>query len=215
MKMNKEELKEVVRRVLTYYIYRREHPENEKKTLFLAPSYPAGLKEMLLEYELYGITEGMDFVFEEDILGIPEPTGGNVYYTDNREDMKNVFLSLMQYQKLEIYWPSLDFLREVQAGREANVLVKITLCFLLIGKPVTVRQPYQPGRLPDGRFGKAVKDLQADLWDMGISFADIRSGVRVEQNMELVTEEAVGKIFKEGFRELTVSKGTVVTPLGM
>ena len=35
------------------------------------------------------------------------------------------------------------------------------------------------------------------------------------QDKELITEEAVEKIFKEGFREIMVSKGTVITPLGM
>lgn len=221
MKINKEELKEIVRRVLTYYIYRRDHPENEKKTLFLIPLFPAGLHEILLEYEMYGKMEGTDFVLEEDIPGIPELADANVYCMENREDIKHIFLSLMHYQKLEIYSPSLDFLREVQAGREENLFVKITLYFLFMGRPVTVRLPYQPGCLPEGRFGKAVRELQADLWDMGISFADIHSGVsnainaEMGQDKELITEEAVEKIFKEGFREIMVSKGTVITPLGM
>lgn len=221
MKISKEELKEVVRRVLTYYICRKECAESGERILFIVPLYPVGLSEMLLEYGLYGKMENIDFVLEESYLMIPELKGGRVFCGDDRKDIQYVFRALMHYQRLELYSPSLEFLRAVKEGRDENILVRIVLCSLLMKKPVTVRQPYQPGELPEGRFGKAVKDMQSDLWDMGVSFAGLHMGIEHADNMcfekeyGLITEYAVEKAFKEGIGELDISKSSVITPLGM
>ena len=53
-RFSKKEIGDVVRRVLTYYLRKREEQINEKKVLFLIPSFPVGLQESLQEYELYG-----------------------------------------------------------------------------------------------------------------------------------------------------------------
>lgn len=214
MKISKEELREVVRRVVTYYMRRKEYEESAERILFIVPSYPIGLSEMLLEYELYGGIENIDFVIEESSLMIPELKEGRVFCGDDSKDMQYVFRSIMQYQRLMLYSPSLDFLRAVREGREESVLVRIVLCFLLMRKPVTVRQPYQDEELPEGRFGRIVKDIQADLWDMGVSFAGLHIDIGHAGN-ELITEDSVQKVFKEGIRELYISKSSVITPLGM
>lgn len=221
MKISKEEIREVVRRVLTYYIRRKEYSGNEERSLFLIPLYPVSLNEVLLEYELYGGLEKVDFVLEDHGLMIPELKDRRVFCAENREDIGKIFQSLTQYERLEIYSPSLNFLRAVKEGKEENVLIRITLCFLLMKRPVTVRLPYRAEELPEGRFGKEVRDMQADLWDMGISFGGLHSGIGViqkeamEDRLELVTEEVVEEAYAGGCRELTLSRSAVITPLGM
>lgn len=218
MKINKEELREIVRHVLICYMRRKECEESREKTLFIIPLYPVGLGEMLLEYELYGRMENTDFILEENTLIIPELKGRRVFCGDNRKDMQCVFQSFVHYQRLELYSPSLDFLRAVKEGKEENILVRIVLYFLLMKKPVTIRQPYKPEELPEGRFGRALKDIQSDLWDMGAAFMELYTGIGDTGNMHiqesgLITEEAVERAFKEGIRELVMNDSTVITPL--
>lgn len=216
MKISKEEVKEIVRRVLTYYICRKECAE---RILFIVPLYPVGLSEMLLEYRLYGESENMDFVLEESSLMLPELKKGRVFFGDEKKDMQYIFRSIMYYKRLELYSPSLGFLNAVREGRDQNILVRIVLCSLLMRKPVIVRQPYQSGELPEGRFGKIVRDMQSDLWDMGVSFAGLHMDTNYAGNIcseghGLITEEAVEKAFKEGIGELDISRSSVITPLG-
>lgn len=221
MKISKEEIREVVRRVLIYYIRRKERLKDEERILFVIPLYPPCLDEVLLEDDLYGRLACMDFLLEDSSLMFPELKGRKVFCGDRKEDIQEVFRSIKSYRRLEVYSPPLDFLRAVRDGKEENLFVRIALCFLLSGKPVTVRQICQPEKLPEGRFGKELKDMQADLWDMGISFADLRTGIADtedtagEKEAELINAETVEKAFKHGLREIGAGRGAVVTPLGM
>ena len=43
-KFSKNEISEVIRRVLTYYLHKRENPTDRKKVLFFFPKFPVGLQ---------------------------------------------------------------------------------------------------------------------------------------------------------------------------
>ena len=127
--------------------------------------------------------------------------------------------SLGSYRKLEVYAPSINFLKKIKEGVEDELFIRITLFFLMTGKPVIFREPYDSKSLPDGKFGKAMRDLMEDMWDMGISFAGLTPGlgeladIVEEEKPDVVTEEMVEKYYSMGYRQIPAAKHAVVTPL--
>lgn len=219
MEISKEEIAEVIRRVLTYY-KRKKVLENTKRTLYLIPSCPVGLDEILMEYDLYGISDDMDFAVSEEIMtsAVKEK---QVFFKENKIQMQHIFRRIPGYKRLEIHCPSFDFLRAVKDAREEDLFVRITLYFLMMHKPVLIRHPYRPENLPSGRFSKAAAELQRDLWDMGITFTDLKvnlcDAVSKDPGIEdgLITEQIVDSLYKNGAREFFAMEGTVITPLAL
>lgn len=217
MNISREEINEVVRRVLAYYM-QKKNMSDKKRSLYLIPSCPVGLEETLTEYDLYGITEDMDFVTAEEFLS-PVLHEKTVFHKNDRIQMQHVFRNLTKYHRLEIHCPTLDFLRAVRDGREEDVFVRITLYFLMSYKTVVIRQPYGERELPGGRFSKMAEELRSDLWDMGVTFTNLKvslgsvSGQLAETEGGLITEKIVSNSYKKGLRELFTARNTVITPL--
>ena len=78
-KFSKSEIGEVIRRVITYYLRKRELGLERRKELFLIPKFPAGLQELLAEFELYGELESVDFLLEEEGLEALDITGCRMF----------------------------------------------------------------------------------------------------------------------------------------
>lgn len=220
MKISKEEISSVIQRVLLYYMKKRDMSEDSDKILFMIPGYPIAPEELVAEYELYDELKRMEFFLEEACPAICVSGTAGILYKSRKEDVRKVFGAIRTYERLEIYAPSIDFLRDLREGREEDMFVKAALCFLMMKKAVKVRLPYDPGELPDGKFAKQIKDLASDLWDMGVSFAGLVPGFEVlgaeaSETDGLITEELVETYYKRGYRELTVREGAVVTPLAL
>lgn len=220
MDFSKEELGTIVKRVVLYCLRKKAWEDQEGKYLFLVPEYPMGLKDAIAEYELYGELNRVDFLLATDYPEITKMKCGRMYSMERDEDVKFVFSVLTEYDEVEIYAPSLDFLRQIRDGREENLMVRIALYFLMTGKNVIVRLPYQVSKLPDGRFSKVVRDLMNDLWEMGISFSDLMPhfGEKAESKIGiatgLVTEDVIEEYHRRGFEKVRITERTVVTPLG-
>lgn len=217
-KFSKDEIKEVVRRVLTYYLRRRELQPERRKRLFLIPRFPVGLQELLAELELYGELETVDFFLEERTEAV-DITGCRIFYLSDAGDVSYILNGLPAYERLELYDPSLEFLRAVREGKERDLMVKITLCFLLSKKPVMARLPYELAALSGGTFGRRTKELKEDLGDMGMIFLDLKPETGeflpagMEGSLTLVTEEAVRQAHERGERLIFAAGGAVITPL--
>lgn len=217
-KFSKDEIREVIRRVLTYYLRRREFQSERRKRLFLIPRFPAGLQELLAELELYGELETVDFFLEERAEAV-DITGCRMFYLFDAGDVSYILNGLPAYERLELYDPSLEFLRAVREGKERELAVKITLYFLLSKKPVMARLPYELASVSGGVFGRMTKELKEDLGDMGMIFLDLKpetgelfpSGT--EGSLTLVTEEAVRQAHERGERLIFAAEGAVITPL--
>lgn len=216
---SKEEIANVVRRVVVYFLRKKELRGVEATVLFVVPEYPIGLFENLAEFELYGQAENLDFLIADDYKEVRCIAKGRVFVAKNTEDMKAVFSLLASYKDMELYSPSLDFLRAIRDGREEDLMVRATLYFLMSGRNVTARLPYKLEKLPDGRFSKTIKDLMDDLWEMGISFADLRPAFDTDENGKaglvtgLVTEKIVEEYHRRGFNIIRIDDDTIVTPL--
>lgn len=220
MKISKEEISSVIRRVLMYYVKKKDIAEDSDKILFMIPGYPIAPEELIAEYELYDELKNVVFFLEEECPVLCTSGTAGVLYKGRKEDVKKVFGATGRYKRLEIYAPSIDFLRNLREGREEDIFVRAALCFLMTNKTVKVRLPYDPGELPDGKFAKRIRDLAADLWDMGVSFAGLVPGFEVpgaeaSETDSLITEELVETYYERGYRELTVKEGAVVTPLAL
>lgn len=220
MKISKEEISSVIHRVLLYYMKKKEIPEDSDKILFMVPGYPIAPEELVAEYELYDELKHVEFFLEEACPSICASDTAGILYKGRKEDEKKVFAAIGRYKRLEIYAPAIDFLRNLREGREEDIFVKAALCFLMTKKTVKVRLPYDPMELPEGRFAKQIRDLAADLWDMGICFTGLvpEFGSLVSEAGEpdsLITEEKVETYYERGYRELVVRKGAVVTPLAL
>lgn len=219
MKINREEINEIVRRVLTYYIRKKSSGER-KKTLYMIPAFPVGLEEVLAEYELYGESEDMDFILEENFADAALH-GKAVFYKEEPADMRHIFRLLTTYKRLEIHTPSIDFLRSVKDGREEDSFVRIALYFLMMHKSVIIREPYRQEELPEGRFAREVKEMQSDLWDMGATFTGLGVSVgdveAVKQELadSLITENTVTDAYEKGRREILTAENAVITPLAL
>ncbi len=219
IKVSKEEIGNVVRRVLTYYMRKRTVSQAADQTLFLVPEFPIGLTDVLAEYELYGELETVAFFLDTKDAQTTEVPGNRIYYRDRKEDVNYIMNSLSMFGKLEIYAPSFDFLRELKEGKEGNIFVRIAVYFLMTGKPAVVRLPYSMETVPDGKFGKKIRDLMEDLWDMGISFAGLVPGFEEfaklpdEAKVDLVTEKVVEQYHESGYRQIHAASGALVTPL--
>lgn len=218
-KFSKDEIREVIRRVITYYLRRRELQLERRKELFLVPRFPAGLQELIAEFELYGELETVDFFLEEEGLEALDITGCRMYYMSDKRDVSYILNGLCAYERLELYDPSLDFLRAVKEGKEQDIAAKITIYFLMSGKTVIARLPYDMAALSAGAFGRAARELKEDLGDMGMLFLDLKPGLReflpagAGGNLTLVTEEAVEQAYEGGRRLICAAKGAVITPL--
>lgn len=218
-KFSKDEIREVIRRVITFYLRRRELQLERRKELFLVPRFPAGLQELIAEFELYGELETVDFFLEEEGLEALDITGCRMYYMADKRDVSYILNGLCGYERLELYDPSLDFLRAVKEGKEQDIAAKITIYFLMSGKTVIARLPYDMAALSAGAFGRAARELKEDLGDMGMLFLDLKPGLReflpagAGGNLTLVTEEAVEQAYEGGRRLICAVKGAVITPL--
>ncbi len=218
-KFSKDEIGEVIRRVITYYLRRREFHFERRKELFLVPRFPVGLQDLLAEFELYGELETVDFFLEEEGLEALDITGCRLYYMSDKKDVSYILNGLPVYERLELYDPSLDFLRAVKEGKEEDIAAKITLYFLMSGKPVIARLPYDMTALSAGTFGRSAKELKEDLGDMGMLFLDLKPGIEEflpagdDGNLTLVTEETVRQAHGRGRRLICAAKGAVITPL--
>ena len=221
MKINRDEISTLVRRVLMYYIRRKEREKEDGRVLFLIPEYPIGLDEVIEEYRLYGELDALDLFYEgrsgqeNTVLGI------RVFCKENQKDISHVLSILPRYQKLEIYAPSLNFLRMLKDGEESSLFIRIALYFLMVGKEVNVRLPYVTGVLPEGRFGKSVKDMLCDLWDMRVSFAGLTPefgemvSMKEQQQADFITESRVEEFYARGCRQIHAARNAVVTPLAL
>ncbi len=221
IKISKEEIRDVIRRVLTYYMRKPKLDRAVGKTLFLVPKIPVELGKSLSELELYGELDTIEIFMEEKNTDetASDITGNRFFCQENKEDVRHVTSSLGSYRKLEVYAPSINFLKKIKEGVEDELFIRITLFFLMTGKPVIFREPYDSKSLPDGKFGKAMRDLMEDMWDMGISFAGLTPGlgeladIVEEEKPDVVTEEMVEKYYSMGYRQIPAAKHAVVTPL--
>ena len=215
----KEEISTIVRRVVTYFVNKRRSREAAKRILFIVPEYPLSLAESLSEYALYGELDKYDFLLSDDFEEVAKLAKGSIYHKDNPAEMKELLSVISRYQEAEIYSPSLDFLRDIKDGHEENMLVRVTLYFIMTEKNVVVRLPYRLEKLPDGRFSKTIKDLMDDLWEMGLSFADLKPTFESDESGRiglvtgLVTEQIVEEYYRRGFRSIKTDSNTVITPL--
>ena len=64
MKISRDEISTLVRRVLMYYIRRKEREKEDGRVLFLIPEHPIGLDEVIGEYRLYGELDALDLFYE-------------------------------------------------------------------------------------------------------------------------------------------------------
>lgn len=221
MKISRDEINALVRRVLTYYIWRKKREEDTGRILLLIPEYPIGLAEMISEYDLYGKLDILDLFYEQQSTDIPDVKGVRMFCMEQKKDIGYILSSLTQYQKLEIYTPSLDFLRMLKDGEESRLFIRIALYFLMTGKEVIIRLPYVSDAVPEGRFGKSVKDLLRDMWDMGISFADLSPKfgelvlLQEHQMADFITESSVEQAYAMGCRQIHAVKNAVITPLAV
>lgn len=219
VKFSKSEINEVIRRVITYYLRKKELHIERGKELILIPRYPVGLQRMLSEFELYGELDSVDFLSEGTDTYVSNITGCRMYYTSDEGDVSYVLNGLSAYEKLEIYDPSLDLLRALKDGRENDIFVKITIHFLMSGRPVIARMPYDINRSSEGAFGKGIRDLREELWDMGLVFSDLNldpsDGVRIEKKLDFVAEEDIENYYKNGESVVYADKTAVITPLAM
>ncbi|MCF0145616.1 MAG: hypothetical protein HUJ73_03410 [Eubacterium sp.] len=217
--LTRDEIKTIISRVVHYFVRKRELKVRAGRVLFLVPEYPMGLKQTIMSYDLYGELDGIDFVLakpDPDVAGICR---GKIYLKDDPEDMRCVFTLLPEYEEINIYTPSLDFLRALREGREEDLMVRAALFFLMNGKVVIVRLPYRAGSLKDGRFAKQLRDLMDDLWEMGVSFSEMDphfgdgTPEKVVLAAGLVTEDLVEEYYRRGFSKIRVDDHTIVTPL--
>ena len=215
----KEEIANVVRRVVVYFLRQKEMRGVANSVLFVVPEYPISLLENLSEFELYGQADKLDFLTADEYREVRNIAKGRVFVAKNAEDMKTVFSLLTSYKDMEIYSPTLDFLRAIRDGHEENLMVRAALYFLMSGRNVTARLPYRLEKLPDGRFSKTIKDLMDDLWEMGVSFADLKPSFDTDENGKtglvtgLVTEKIVEEYHRRGFNTIKTDNDTIVTPL--
>ena len=206
MKISRDEISTLVRRVLMYYIRRKEREKEDGRVLFLIPEHPIGLDEVIGEYRLYGELDALDLFYEG---------------RSGQENTSHVLSILPRYQKLEIYAPPLNFLRMLKDGEESSLFIRIALYFLMVGKEVNVRLPYVTGVLPEGRFGKSVKDMLCDLWDMRVSFAGLTPefgemvSMKEQQQVDFITESRVEEFYARGCRQIHAARNAVVTPLAL
>ena len=220
-KFSKNEISEVIRRVLTYYLHKRENPTDRKKVLFFIPKFPVGLQETISEYELYGELDSIDFFVEDTDIEELKSFGCKIYYASDAKDVSNILNHLSTYEKLEIYDPSLDFLRDLKEGKERNIFIKIAIFFLMSEKPVIVRLPYDMDHISQGVFGRAAKDLKDDLCDMGIHFSGLKADFAelfresAGQKLDFVSEEVINQCYERGEKLIYVSINAVVTPLAV
>ncbi|MCF2555414.1 hypothetical protein [Faecalicatena contorta] len=212
-RISKKEIGEVVRRVLTYYLRKKESQINEKKILFLIPSFPVGLQDMLQEYELYGELNSVDFLAEDEAVESFRDWNCQMYHASDKKDIVSVLGRLSTYDRLEIYDPSIAFLRELRSGNESRLFIKIAIFFLMSDKAVVVRMPYNMNPVSKGSFGKELNDLRSDLCDMGIAFSDLKVNPVVNRKLDLVTEEIVEEYYRRGEKVIYAEKDAVVTPL--
>ena len=221
IKISKEEIRNVIRRVLIYYMRKPKLNQAAGKTLFLVPKIPVELGKSLSELELFGELDTIEIFMEEKNT---DETASDIawnrfLYQENKEYIRHVTSSLGSYRGLEVYAPSINFLKKIKEGVEDELFIRITLFFLMTGKPVIFREPYDSKSLPDGKFGKAMRDLMEDMWDMGISFAGLNPGlgeladIVEEEKPDVVTEEMVDKYYSMGYRQIPAAKHAVVTPL--
>ncbi len=221
IKISKEEIRNVIRRVLIYYMRKPKLNQAAGKTLFLVPKIPVELGKSLSELELFGELDTIEIFMEEKNTDetASDIAGNRFLYQENKEDIRHVTSSLGSYRGLEVYAPSINFLKKIKEGVEDELFIRITLFFLMTGKPVIFREPYDSKSLPDGKFGKAMRDLMEDMWDMGISFAGLNPGlgeladIVEEEKPDVVTEEMVDKYYSMGYRQIPAAKHAVVTPL--
>ena len=164
-KFSKSEIGEVIRRVITYYLRKRELGLERRKELFLVPRFPVGFQELLAEFELYGELESVDFLLAEEGLEALNITGCRLFYIYDKRDVSYILNGLTAYEKLEIYAPSLDMLRALKEGKEADLFTRISIYFLMSGKPVMVRLPYDINGSFGGAFGRITRELkEARFW---------------------------------------------------
>ncbi len=221
MMISREEISALVRRVLVYYIRRKAREEEAGRILFLIPEYPIGLDEVMAEYKLYGEIDALDLFLEKRSIEFTDKMKTRVFCQERKEDVGRILSFLTRYQKVEIYAPSLDFLRMLKDGEESSLFVRILLYFLMTGKEVIIRLPYTSSAVPEGRFGKSVKDLLRDLWDMGVSFTGLTPefgeliSEKEHQPLDLITEGRVDEFYAEGYRQLYAARNAVVTPLAL
>ncbi|MGI6020747.1 MAG: hypothetical protein ACOX71_04635 [Lachnospiraceae bacterium] len=221
MLISKEELGTIVKRVLLYCLRKKSMQLDYGRMLFLVPEYPIGLKEVISEFELYGEESRIDFLFEREFPEITDMKCGRTFLKENEKDMAFIFSGLLEYEEVEIYAPSIDFLRQIRDGHEEDLMVRIALCFLMNGKNVVVRLPYRVEKLPAGKFSKVIKDLMEDLWDMGVTFSDLMPSLGSEAEMKtgiatgLITEEVIEEYHRRGIQKIKLMPGSIVTPLGV
>lgn len=218
-KFSKSEIREAVRRVITYYLRKRELGLERRKELFLVPRFPVGFQELLAEFELYGELESVDFLLAEEGLEALNITGCRLFYIYDKRDVSYILNGLTAYEKVEIYDPSLDMLRALKEGRETDLFSKISIYFLLSEKPVIVRLPYDIHSARQGAFGRITRELKEDLQDMGISFPGLLPGfgeflpAGEGGTLTLVTEDEVERAYQRGERLIRAAKAAVITPL--
>lgn len=86
---------------------------------------------------------------------------------------------------------------------------------------MNVRLPYVTGVLPEGRFGKSVKDMLCHLWDMRVSFAGLTPefgemvSMKEQQQADFITESRVEEFYARGCRQIHAARNAVVTPLAL
>lgn len=213
MVISKEELKTIVRQVVNYYLERKKAYGDGRKNLIIIPRDSIGAGRFIEEYELSGRLKS-SYILADSPIEKAEPLC-HVCYMGNTKEVDMLLEHMDMFESLELYCPSINLIKSVVSGDEENLFSKIVIYFLLNGKRVIFYLPYDFSKLPDGAFSLTLKRLLSDVTDMGASLTDlhaVHSGQAVE-DMGIVTEDMVLKMFENGTRSIEASKGTIVTPL--
>ncbi len=219
MKIGKEDIRAVVRRVLAYYMRKKYSGDVSGRILFLVPAYPIGIADALAELELYGEADQTDLLLEERTPGIAASGEQRIFCGWKEEDAGSVLAGLPGYSRLVIYSPSLDFLGSLRKGEEKDLFTRIALYFIMAGRETVARLPYRIGELAAGRFSRSVREMKEDLEDMGVVFVE-QSPARPEsaggedgEAYEFVTEELLRELYSKGVRQIRTAEKAVITPL--
>lgn len=213
MVLSKEELNAIVRWVVTYYLERKKASGAGRKNLIIIPRDSIGTGRYIEECELSGKLKHSHILADsplekaEDMC--PVSCKGNAREVDTLLEQMDMFDSL------ELYCPSINLIKSVVSGDEGDLFSKITIYFLLNGKRVLFYLPYDFSKLPDGGFSLTLKRLLSDATDMGATLTGLYSGHcdPAVEDMRVVTEDMVQRMFENGTRSIEASKGTIVTPL--
>lgn len=218
MVLSKEELKAIVRQVVTCYLEREKMHGSGMKNLIIIPKDSIGAGRFIEEYKLSGRLKSSYILADSPIEKAENLCP--VCCKENAKEMDMLLENLDMFESLELYCPSINLIKSVVSGDEEDLFSKIAIYFLLNGKRVLFYLPYDFSKLPEGGFSLKLKRLLSDVTDMGASLTRLHAGSthqtaedQTEEDMSIVTEDMVRRMFENGTRSIEASKGTIVTPL--